>query len=310
VLGRGDLALPAVTYFVFWQVQETLRRGLLAELRHRAALPGDGISYLGQFLLVALLSARGSLSPATALYAMGATSGLAALIQWRQLSIRLGGPQSVKDIVRDFSSIGGWALGNNILFTLRGLISSWTLAFTYGAVSVGLLQAALNVIFVVNPIILGLWSIIPQSVALARKGDDIAAWQAARGLGSVGAIPVGLFYVLVLTFSETILSIFYGSNSYSAEISTAVRILAVAGMMNYMAEVVSAYLYGVGAPKKALVLNGISTGSHALCAVPLVITHGLEGACIATVLAGAVRLAGTPWILRKTIRRSINTFSI
>src|SRR5688500_7416295 len=47
LLGRIDLAPWAVGALLLWLVQETLRRALLADLRHRAAMIGDAVSYLG-----------------------------------------------------------------------------------------------------------------------------------------------------------------------------------------------------------------------------------------------------------------------
>jgi hypothetical protein len=86
----------AVLAMALWQVQETLRRTLIAQLRHRSAIPGDAVSFLGQALFVYLLvRAGGPVTPDLVLAGVAGTSGLAALIQlaqvWHQTRDRAGG---------------------------------------------------------------------------------------------------------------------------------------------------------------------------------------------------------------------------
>ena len=56
LLEGGNIVLPAGLCFLCWQAQETSRRCLLADFRYRAAVPGDGIAFVGQALLIALVA--------------------------------------------------------------------------------------------------------------------------------------------------------------------------------------------------------------------------------------------------------------
>jgi len=76
----------AIALFL-WQMQETLRRGLMAHLKFRESLLGDSISYIGQLVAVALLGWYGMLTLTTAFQAIALTSGLAALVQGEQIAI-------------------------------------------------------------------------------------------------------------------------------------------------------------------------------------------------------------------------------
>ena len=72
LLEVDNIVLPACLCYLCWQAQETSRRCLLADFRYRAAVAGDGIAFVGQALLVALLAvARCRHAPNRALYNVG-----------------------------------------------------------------------------------------------------------------------------------------------------------------------------------------------------------------------------------------------
>jgi hypothetical protein len=79
--GRQDIAAAAALYLVLWQLQDLLRRPLLAEFRHQAAILGDGITYVGAAFSIAVLASYHSLSVATALFAMAGARALAIAVQ-------------------------------------------------------------------------------------------------------------------------------------------------------------------------------------------------------------------------------------
>ena len=55
VLEDENILLPACLCYLCWQAQETSRRFLLADFRYREAVAGDGVAYVGQVLLIAVL---------------------------------------------------------------------------------------------------------------------------------------------------------------------------------------------------------------------------------------------------------------
>src|SRR5215475_16169786 len=48
LLEADNIVWPACLCYLCWQAQETSRRCLLADFRYRAAVSGDGVSYVGQ----------------------------------------------------------------------------------------------------------------------------------------------------------------------------------------------------------------------------------------------------------------------
>ena len=92
VLGSGVLAagallegvvvgLWAMVAMTTFQIQETLRRALITQIRYAATIGGDAISYLGQAIIVCVLAGAGNLTLISAFQAFAATSAIAAGLQ-------------------------------------------------------------------------------------------------------------------------------------------------------------------------------------------------------------------------------------
>src|SRR5262249_25832381 len=94
LLEVDHIVLPAVLCYLCWQAQETSRRCLLADFRYRAAVAGDGIAYVGQAVLVALLASLDAITLPAALYMMSVTFGIGAIVHASKL--RYAWPDVVK----------------------------------------------------------------------------------------------------------------------------------------------------------------------------------------------------------------------
>lgn len=291
LLGRPELILPAAAYFVAWQVQEALRRGLFAELRFAAALPGEIVSYLGQVPLLLLLARWGELTLAGAFCAMALTSALAALVQAFSSSLarpRLGA--ALREDVRAFWRLGSWSLANNLLAILRVQALFWIMAAQGSVALPALFQAAFNVINLLNPVVLGLCNVIPQMAARAHPRGKAEAWRAAQPFALAGLPVAGLFLSVIVVAPTPILGLIYGAASPYLELATPVRLLAAAAATAYLTDMVCSYFHGVDAPRQALVVNAGGAAASVATAFPLIAWYGLEGACVAVCVGGALRL--------------------
>ena len=56
VFGRPDIAFAAAVYLVLWQLQDALRRALLAQFSYQVAAIADGIAYIGAAAGIAILA--------------------------------------------------------------------------------------------------------------------------------------------------------------------------------------------------------------------------------------------------------------
>jgi O-antigen/teichoic acid export membrane protein len=296
-LGRHDLLLPALIYLLCWQMQEGTRRGLLAEFRYRSALPGDAASYLGQMAAVFLLLANGSLTLANAFYCMAATATFAALLQSRQLRITFGALSALPATLLDFWRIGSWSLANNLVSILRIQIFPWLLMGLHGPTAVAAFQAALNIVQVNNPVILGLCNVIPQTAAQAHVRGKREAWLAARPFAWLGVPPTFAYCAIALIAPAMILQIIYGAQSSYLDNVTAVRLLTIAWLISYAADMTCSYLHGVDAPNVAFAINASGAAAALLLALPLTITFGLTGSCVALVISSIVRLVASQTLM-------------
>ena len=297
IFGHRDLIAPVLAAFVLWQLQEAMRRGLLAEFKHSSAIPGDVLSYLGLVAGVAALWFLGTLTLAAVFSAMALACAAGAAMQAWQLRLSLRHIADLRKTAAEFLAIGGWSLVNNIVSLLRVQALPWTLAAAGGAAAAASFQAALNVVNLANPIILGLCNVIPQTAAHAqRAGGNAGAWRAARVYMLIGAPPTLGYYALAFAAPGFVLSLFYGSASPYVSLILAVQLLVVAWAMGYAADMVCSYLHGIDAARQALIINTLGAVSAVILALLLSRLYGLTGGCLALVGANLVRLAASHFI--------------
>ena len=292
---RPDLALPTLAWFLSWQIQEATRRALFAEFRHRGAVIGDSISYIGQVFLIGCLALMNDLTLSHSLYAMAFTSTLAAFVQGRQIGADSRAISMSKafvlSTVRDFWTLGSWALGNHLISLLRIQTFPWVLAWLYGPAAAGGFQAALNAINLANPVVIGLGNLIPQAVAQERSRGSAPAWKVARTYALIGFLPLALYYGLTIAFPGVVLEVLYGSGSPYLSLTAAVQILAGAWGAGYAADMVCSFLHGVDAARHAFGINAIGAATAVLTAVPLINSVGPNGGFIALAISSVVRSA-------------------
>ena len=300
VLGRGDLALPAMAMFLCWQIQESMRRGLLAEFRYSTAIIGDATAYFGQVAAIAALSAWGALTLAHALEAMAVAYSVGAVIQAVQNRISFRRIASLRQTAIEFWAIGSWSLSNNIVSMLRIQIIPWMLAAAGGPAAAASFQAALNVVNLTNPVIIGLCNVIPQTAARSRQsGGNAEAWRAARVYMLMGVPPIFGYYAIVLFVPGLLLRIFYGADSPYLTLTLDLQILALAWAIGYATDMACSYLHGVNGARFASIINVLGAITAAVLALPLIKTFGLTGGCAALLGANFVRLAVSYHIQRR-----------
>jgi O-antigen/teichoic acid export membrane protein len=306
--GHADLAVPAVAWLMLWQVQELLRRGLFAQMRHAAAIPGDAVRYGGQAAALIGLVATGSLTLVHAVTAMAVAAGVAAA--WQAMQVRLAftslagvglartGLAGIGRTAAGFWRVGAGSLGANLLSTLALQLYPWSLVLFGGAALVAGFQAALNVVLVVNPVLIGLGNVIPQMVARdARQGGARHAWQASRATMALGAAPVLAFYGLAAVWPQPILAVLYGHGSPYVALTLPVRIMAAASMLGFAVELVNAFLHGLQQTRLAMRINGVGLAATALLGLPLTAAMGLTGSCVGMAGASIARVVVSSRVL-------------
>ncbi|WP_066475750.1 hypothetical protein [Bosea sp. WAO] len=301
VMGRPDLALPVSLHLVIWQGQEALRRILFAEFRHRDALAGDSIAYLGAPLAVLLLLQQGTLTLPSVFFCMAAASGVALLVSSRLVRAERPAAGTLRPTFSEFWSLGRWSLANNFVGALRIQLFLWGLTAMFGAASTAAFQAALNVVNLANPILLGLCNVIPQAAARKSREGYRAAWKAARDYALIGTLPLVPCYAVLLAAPDLVLLLLYGADSSYLGLALPIRILAISWLLGYSADMVCSFMHGVDAARLALLVSAAGTLAAAALFLPLTQQYGLAGACFALGGSNLVRLLTAHWFLTRMI---------
>ena len=292
VAGHAELVVPAAVWLVLWQVQELLRRGLFTQMRHAATIPGDAVRYGGQAVAMMGLAASGNLTIVNAISVMAVAAGAAALYQGWQFPLAFTGARNWRATAAGCFSVGYGSLGSILLSTLSLQVYPWCLVLLGGALLAAQFQAALNVIMIVNPVLIGLCNVIPQVVAReCRQGGARQAWRVSRLQIALGAAPVFAFYGLSMLWPEPILAALYGHGSPYAALTFPVRLMAAAAIPGFATEMVNAYLHGLQRTRLSMGINAAGLAVAACAGVLLTMAFGVAGGCLGIACANFARVA-------------------
>ena len=291
VLRRPQIAIEAACALVCWELQETLRRALMAHLRHGDAIWGDAFSYLGQAALIFVSIAIRDISVHQVFGIIAVTSACAAVMQAIQLRLRLSGSKGSLAPVRDFWVLGRWAVFANAAVSISTVAFPWMLAIRSIQDSASF-QALLNVVGVTNPIMLGMSNlIVPATSRISRSKGIPSAWRASAKYGLAGAAILLPCYLILLLYPTGILRLFYGSHSPYVVLATPLCFLVIAYALVYLAHVLSAFFYGLERGQtvlKAQIFGGVAAIAVGL---PLARIWGVLGASGGLTLAYGVQAA-------------------
>jgi O-antigen/teichoic acid export membrane protein len=293
LLKVDNVVLPACLFYLCWQAQETPRRCLLADFRYRAAVAGDGIAYVGQALLVALLARVDTIALPAALYMMSVTFGIGALVHASKLRYAWPDLAETRLLAREYFSVGKWSVVNCELVLARGQLLLWALACAAGTAATASFQACANIASMMTPIILGIGNAIPQVAAHAQHtGGVIGASRAAYGYVLFGLVPILIISAVAILMPELLQRAVYGLSSPYLPAAMGLQLLAVAGVFDYIADMMSKTLLGVQAGRLASAVNVVAVGAVAVLAFALIGPLVVIGACVALLIANVVRAVG------------------
>ena len=293
ILDEDNILLPACLCYLCWQAQETSRRFLLAEFRYRAAVAGDGIAYVGQVLVIGVVLWTGSVTLPSALYAMSATFVVGALVHASKLQFAWPDVTAIRQLAAEYLSVGKWSLVNYELVLIRAQLFPWMLAAFAGLAATASLQAGLNIANTMNPIIFGIGNAIPQVAAHAHhSGGVLGAWRAAYRYMLFGLGPILVICAAGLVIPHLLLQAVYGNSSPYLGVVIGLQLLVVAGVFDYIAEMISKTLLGVQSGRLAFLVNVVAVIVALVLALSLIGPMGVFGACLALLIANLVRAVG------------------
>jgi O-antigen/teichoic acid export membrane protein len=282
---RLDL-LPLLALSMFaWQLQETMRRGLLASRRPLAAVLPDALSYLGQAAIIFLVHAR---SLETIFLIIVLTSSAAAVLQAISLRVSLATAFQREHIAYAWQ-LGRFALTGNLLTMILLQVPSWALVIFAGRAAVGSYQSLGNLINVMNPVTFSLSSLLIPTIARASLESTAAAWAAMYKHGlrfGVLLLPAFLAYLLV---PASCMSVIYGHASPYLRFAPLMRILAPTIVFDYLSTVIGAFEGGNGRPRTFMQVQLLAVSTLLLCGVFLIRSFGVRGAVLSVLFISVAR---------------------
>lgn len=270
---------------IFQQLQELVRRAMIAHLRFAAVIPGDAISYVGQAVLLLALGHRLTLPITFAV--MAVTSALAATVQAFQLGLRRFPLSELKALMIDFWSLSRWVLFANLGSLVTGNSYTWLLTFTWGLAPSGYFGIIANLAKPVNPLTTAISGLIIPSVARARAGGGTRfAMQVGLRYAFLGGAALAVYFGVLELFPGACLHLMY-KKTFSPELPNYLRVLVCSWTLLFITSMVVAILNGLGYSR----VNFLTTLANAIVTVcvslPLVYSLGLKGTIIGGLLATA-----------------------
>lgn len=285
----------ATCALVLWQIQETLRRALIAHLRYEEVIWGDGLSYLGQAGAVWFLAQMGWLSFETTFLAIALTSAIAALVQALQIQLKTQTLQSLSNTITTSWSLGKWFLFGSITATITQHSTPWILAIFHDKKTTATVQALTNIVGVSNPIISSTTSLMIPTVAKANQEGGMKAVKSAVIKYSLpGFILLIPFFTILVLYPKTILAFIYGSTSpYVTANNTNIllQLLVLSQLILYVTQIPSSILAGLEKSKSAFLGQIGSILSSLLIGIPSIVKLGDFGVIISSISANIMRMS-------------------
>ena len=287
--GASALLLALVPAVSAWQLQEYFRRVFYTEGRVRDAFLNDGISYGGQMVVIVLLWQSGLLTGPVALYALAATSGLAAIIAAVQLRSRL---QFIfdREVVRDNWEFGKWLFGANLVQSGRIQLHLIMIGSLISVTSAGLYRAVQNLVAPTHIMMNAIRSVaMPRAAAIFACEGLPAMRRYFLRVGLLGLVPIVLYLVIVSVGARWILHLLY-DGQYD-NYAWLVGMFSIVYGLAYIGQLLTVVLSAMRVTRAVMIAETATLAVAVVAGVPLIWTLGIGGALLTDIIVG-VTLAG------------------
>ncbi len=210
--GLGSVLLTLAAVIALILLKEYARQVCFAGLRTGTVFLIDTTVSVLQVTGLLFMAHAGSLSARHAYGVIGLCAGAAGLL-WLAASRRMFAPRW-SDAVADFRKnwgYGKWIFAYNVAFVASNQIYPWLLLAFHGAEANGIYGACAGVIFLVNPLIIGLGNYLgPKTVHALTEHGPQAMRRVVRLADFFFLAAIGGFAVLMFFAGEWVLTLFYG----------------------------------------------------------------------------------------------------
>ena len=284
-------ALAAVT----WQIQETTRRALMAELRFRDAIWGDAVRYLGHVGAVWALAGTGYFSLEGVFALMAAASALGAVVQIVQLKLKIGPAGEVLAFAREAWALGRWVLAGNASGLCTNVLYSANFYYWWGPTVVGIAFALSNLLRFTNPIMFAIASLITPHAARARAADGLrAAKRVLVKFATLGAVILAPYLGTLMLVPVLCIRFFLADPAYEQYWMILVLSAATQGLI-YLGMTLGVFLNAIERNRRAFVGQVTYSGLYVVVGLPLTAIWGLMGAAVGGLVAAIALVLVNVW---------------
>lgn len=291
-VGHRELLVFVVAASMCWQVQECLRTVFVSQQRFDRAVYGDGISYLGQALLIAGLAFIGHVTLIDIFLIITGTSLVAALLQGAQVRPEMVSWEWLRTFGHDVWALGRWSVLAKVVafFGLQAI--PWVLAYRYGLASVAGFQALFQLVALTNPILLSTNNLMMASIAKGRH-NKTRFLHAARNYMLYSAGVVSVYFGALLVGGPRLMAIFYGKHTEYLSEAPLLPMFILAYALEFVSMYAGAILAGMERTRPLFMQQLWGTIVSVVFILPLVALYGLKAAVEGLVLINGVKaLAG------------------
>jgi O-antigen/teichoic acid export membrane protein len=159
--GWGALLGPLIAVSVAFQMQEFIRRYFFTRKTAQDALINDSISYLGQLIVLVLLSQQSVLTVERLLWVIAITSLIAFLVGLPSIGSVSFRWTDFQEVFKRHLHFSKWLAASNLMTWLSGNLLLIVAGATLGTMAVGILKSCQNIIAVTHILFNALGNIVP-----------------------------------------------------------------------------------------------------------------------------------------------------
>jgi O-antigen/teichoic acid export membrane protein len=296
------LGLAAAFAFVVWQIQELVRRSLMAHFRYAEAAWGDGLRYLGTAACLGFLWMRGGLTLPVVFIVIGVFGAIAVVIQTLQVRPWMSGLSDLWALAREFATVGRWMLLSSVSAVLISVCGVWTISLFHGNDFVGEFYAIANFTKPVNPLLATLCGLVMQHAArMYDSGGIVAARRIALKFSAVTCAVTLPYLLLVVAFPGAAMRVLYGASSHFRDPTgeLALRVFAVSFIIYVFMSLIGSFMNGVHRTRENFYAQVVNSVATLAIAFPLTIKYGLLGHVVGGTITAAVQAAAMVYFLRR-----------
>lgn len=301
LIADWTLVPTGIAALVMWQLQETMRRGLMSNLRFADAVWGDAVSYLGQAAAVIAVGRAGRLNLNIVFIIMALTSLGGMAIQAAQIGLRRVNLRVFRAMIASFWKLGKWMLPNNAASIITAQGYWYTLLYFFGADSSALFGATVLFFKPANPIQSSMSSLIVPAVARAAKEGGLrAARRQAMRYIAFGATLLAPYFLLLALAPEWCISMAYrGHAAEYAGVVPMLRLYVANYTCVFFSAVLGAWLAGLGQSRFSFYAQIANIVATVLIGLPLTAKFGVMGLICGGLVSALACLVGSAWFLQR-----------